>query len=216
LSRILLMAGITVGAVAAWLALDPPAPRDVDAFSSLPPAAKTGAPGDGLCTECHTGVMNLNDGVGSVTIGGVPDPYTPTQTYTLTVTVRRTVQEIRWGFELVPLKSSNNSGAGTLANTTLLTATQPFGSRTYISHTTFNPGHDGTFEAQPDSATWTFTWTAPAAGAGAVTFYAAGNAANGNGFNSGDHIYTTSVSSMETSSTDVEATTWGKIKMLYR
>ena len=49
-----------------------------------------------------------------------------------------------------------------------------------------------------------------------VTFYAAGNAANGTGGTDGDKIYTTSVSATEGSMTGVDATTWGKIKMLYR
>ena len=208
------MAGITAGAVAAWLALDPPAPRDVDAFSSQPPAAKTGAPGESNCTDCHAGIGNLNDGVGSVTIGGVPDPYTPSTTYPLTVTVARTAQS-RWGFELVPLKSSDNTMAGTLATTTLTTDTQMAGGKTYVSHSRLN-GPDGTFPAQTGGATWTFSWTAPAAGAGAVTFYVAGNAANNSGTNAGDRIYTTSLTTMESNSTDVESTTWGKIKMLYR
>src|ERR1041385_7098079 len=37
-------------------------------------------------------------------------------------------------------------------------------------------------------------WKAPSQTVGRVTFYAAGNAANGNGDPSGDFIYTTSVS----------------------
>lgn len=49
-----------------------------------------------------------------------------------------------------------------------------------------------------------------------MTFYAAGNAANNNNLNSGDKIYTTSVSATEGAMTGVDAVTWGKIKMLYR
>jgi hypothetical protein len=42
-------------------------------------------------------------------------------------------------------------------------------------------------------STWTFQWVPPATGApAAVTIYAAGNAANGNGDPTGDYIYTTS------------------------
>ena len=40
------------------------------------------------------------------------------------------------------------------------------------------------------SHTWTFSWQAPATDQGDVTFYCSGNAANGNGTTSGDHIYT--------------------------
>jgi hypothetical protein len=40
--------------------------------------------------------------------------------------------------------------------------------------------------------TWTFDWTAPDSGTGDITFYAAFNAANGNGSTSGDVIYLSS------------------------
>jgi len=211
-NRTLLLAGIAAGASLGWLAFDPPAPREAGAISSRPPAAKTGAPGEGLCNECHSGNA-VNDGVGSVAIGGVPTAYTPSQTYSLTATVQRSGQ-IRWGFELTVLKNSDSTAAGALANTTLLTSTQTSLGRAYVSHTTLN-GQDGTFSGSPSGA-WTFDWTAPAAGAGAVTFYAAGNAANGNGSTNGDFIYSTSVASTEASSTDVSPITWGKIKLLYR
>ena len=211
-NRNLLLAGIAAGAALGWLAFDPPVPREAGAISSRPPAGKTGAPGEGLCSDCHTG-NTVNDGLGSVAIGGVPLAYTPSQTYTLTVAVQHSGQ-IRWGFELTVLKNSDNTAVGALANTTLLTATQTSLGRTYVSHTTLN-GQDGTLLNFP-SGGWTFDWTAPAAGAGTVTFYAAGNAANGNGLNSGDFIYSTSVASMEATSTGVSTTTWGKIKTLYR
>src|SRR5204863_5741524 len=110
---------------------------------------------------------------------------------------------------------SDNTMAGALTSTTLLTGTQSSGGKTYISHTTFNQGQDGTFTGQT-SGTWTFSWTAPGPGAGTVKFYAAGNAANGTGTNAGDKIYTTSVTSTEGSTTPVDAVTWGKIKQLYR
>src|SRR5262249_3171120 len=58
----------------------------------------------------------------------------------------------------------------------------------YIEHT-FN----GVQPTAPDQGSWAFTWTAPAISVGRVTFYAAGNAANGDGTNQNDFIYTTSV-----------------------
>ena len=212
MSRLVLVA-VMLLAVASWMLFDPPAPRDVWSNSALPPAEKTNAPGDGLCIDCHTGSV-LNEAGGSVTIGDVPSSYLPTQTYTLTVTVQHPSQH-RWGFELVALKDSDNTVAGSFTNTTLLTTTQSSGGKTYISHTTINQGQDGTFTGQT-SGVWSFAWTAPAQGTGTVKFYAAGNAANGNGLNSGDKIYTTTAISTEGSMTDVDATTWGKIKKLYR
>ena len=44
---------------------------------------------------------------------------------------------------------------------------------------------------------WSFDWTAPVAGTGNVTFYAAVNVTNGLGNTSGDQIYTTSFSVIE-------------------
>jgi hypothetical protein len=211
-NRNLLLAGIAAGAALGWLAFDPPAPREAGAISSRPPAGKTGAPDEGLCSECHNSNV-VNDGLGSVAIGGVPMAYTPSQTYTLTVAVQHSGQ-IRWGFELTVLKNSDSTGVGALANTTLLTATQNASGRTYVSHSRLS-GQDGTF-LNFTSGAWTFDWTAPAAGEGTVTFYAAGNAANGDNSPLGDFIYSTSVASMEATSTGVSTTTWGKIKTLYR
>ena len=212
MSRVVLLSGIAVIAIAAWIILDPPAPREVWATVPSPPPAKTNAPGDGICTECHGGTP-LNEAGGSVTIGGVPTSYVPTQTYTLTVTVQHPTQR-RWGFELVPLRT-NNTMAGALTSTTQLTATIPFNNKTYIGHNNAVAGQDGTFLGAA-SGMWTFSWTAPGPGVGTVTFYAAGNAANGTGGTDGDKIYTTSVSATEGSMTGVDATMWGKIKMLYR
>ena len=41
--------------------------------------------------------------------------------------------------------------------------------------------------------TWSFTWTSPSTNLGPITFYAAGNAANGNAQSTGDQIVTTSL-----------------------
>jgi hypothetical protein len=213
LNRILLVSGVAAGLVLCWLAFDPPAPREAGANPTLPPPAVTGAPGENLCSDCHTGNA-VNDGVGSVRIDGVPAAYTPSQTYVLTAVVQRSGQ-LRWGFELTALKNSDNTNAGAVASTSAFTRTQAFSGRTYISHTTLNPGQDGTFSGSP-AGSWTFDWTAPAAGAGTVAFYAAGNAADGTGTQLGDFIYSTTASSMEAPSTAVDATTWGKIKMVYR
>ncbi len=150
-----------------------------------------------------------------MSIAGVPASYVPNQAYTIGVVVRH-VSQHRWGFELVPI-FSNNMMAGALTSLTNFTKTQTVLStgKTYISHTNQN-GVDGTFAGVPDSAAWAFTWTAPGPGGGTVTFYAAGNAANGDNTSGGDKIYTTSASAMEGTSTAVDATTWGKIKTLYR
>ncbi len=45
-------------------------------LSSGPADGKTGAPGEGLCTECHTS-FPVNSGDGSLQIVGLPTPYSP-------------------------------------------------------------------------------------------------------------------------------------------
>jgi hypothetical protein len=213
MKRTLFAVGGVAGLVLGWLVFDPPAPRQASANAGGPPAARTGAPAEQTCADgCHTG-NTVNDGVGSVTIVGVPTTYTPGMDYTITVSVSRTLQS-RWGFQLTCIKDSDQLGAGTFTNTTDFTATQIGSIRNYINHT-ISTGFDGTFQGAP-LGLWSFTWTAPAAGAGTVTFYAAANAANGDLTDQGDFIYTTSASSTEETGTPVDATTWGKIKLLYR
>ncbi|HMC59757.1 MAG TPA: choice-of-anchor V domain-containing protein, partial [Candidatus Solibacter sp.] len=55
----------------------------------------------------------------------------------------------------------------------------------YIEHAL-----NGTRLGQTKSATFAFDWTPPAADVGSVVVYVAGNAANGDGSQGGDHIYT--------------------------
>ncbi|MDP9349153.1 MAG: hypothetical protein M3P24_08435, partial [Gemmatimonadota bacterium] len=64
--------------------------------------------------------------------------------------------------------------------------------------------HQGTLYAQHtasgsqlsggDTAVWRVEWTAPPAAAGAVVFHLAGNAADGDGSQLGDHVYTATAS----------------------
>lgn len=157
-----------------------------------PDAGNTGAPGDlGTCVRCHLGT--LNGGPGRVRIEGVPDQYEPGETITLTVRVQHEGRR-RWGFQLTAL-DANNRGVGTLAPgdpafTAVYNGPGNLSSRQYAAHRTA-----GTFEGQRDEASWTVLWTAPDADRGLVTFYATGNAANGNNLNTGDSIYSTSATS---------------------
>ena len=185
------------------------------ANSDLPPARRTGAPNENTCATCHDG--GLNDGVGTLSMEGVPAFYTPGQAYTISVTLTRSGSS-RWGFELTSLKSSDGTAAGTLANTTPLTYIQTSSGKLYVSHTTLNNPSDGTFSGTVGGpVTWSFQWTAPPAGSGGVIFYAAGVAADGSDdADAGDFVYTASKPSAEEIPSAVEMTTWGKIKMRYR
>jgi hypothetical protein len=191
-----------------WLA------NRVGAYQDTPPAGRTGAPGEGTCASCHSG--GLNDGVGTLTIGGVPTSYTPGQKYALTVSLARSGKS-RWGFELTSLYTTGNAYAGTIEAPSNRTILQTRTSKVYISHTT-TLGADGTFAGTSNGpVTWTFDWTAPAAGGGSVTFYAVGVACNNDGNDgSGDLVYTTNTASAEGSPTPVSGVTWGWIKSHYR
>lgn len=61
------------------------------------------------------------------------------------------------------------------------------GSGKYITHTVV------TTQTGTNSRTWTFQWTAPAAGTGTVTFYAAMNATNSSNSSAGDMIYSSNL-----------------------
>ena len=156
------------------------------AVSSGPPPGYTGAPGERNCTDCHSGSA-VNSGGGGVTISGVPQSYQPGQQYTISVTVQQGGRNT-FGFEMTAIDSSG-SGAGTFTPLGSDTQTDTLGNRQYILHTL--QGISGSI----NNHTWQVRWTAPSTNVGIVRFFAAGNAANGNGQQTGDLIYTTSVSS---------------------
>jgi hypothetical protein len=149
-----------------------------------PPTGHTGSVAGINCTTgCHSG-NPLNNAGGSVVINGLPSSYTPGTVYTFSVVVTHgAANRIRWGFS-VKAVGTNNNDVGTFSTT----ATNAAVNGTELSH--FNAPF------APMGNTFTFSnlkWTAPAtptAQEQSVTFYVAGNAANGNDDNSGDFIYT--------------------------
>lgn len=154
------------------------------AFSSGPPDGVTGGPGEGLCTQCHLS-NPANVAGGSLTLT-VPASYLPGDTLTIDIDLQRPGQS-RWGFEITALDASN-AKVGTLLVVDAARTQKSAPLREYIKHTT--AGTDaGTLDAAPG---WSVRWASPATNAGTITFYAAGNAANNNGFSSGDFIYTAS------------------------
>lgn len=162
----------------------------VHAYRNGPPASKTGAPNEGNCTECHAS-FSLNSGNGGVTLTGLPDTFAPSQEVNFTVTVDHP-NGFLYGFQITALDATGHQ-AGTLVvtdstNTQLITGTVASAPRSYVEHTS-----QGAFPVEFDRRSWTLKWVAPAASVGPVTFFAAGNGADGNGDNTGDYIYTTRV-----------------------
>jgi len=176
------------------------------AYREGPPAGMTGSPGStgNTCMQCH----GFAAGPGSVEILGVPTQYALSQTYDLTVRISDPSQAGA-GFEL-SVENAIGTHVGTLSvidavNTQLNTAD-------YINHTL--DGVDNSVAAwavNGNSADYQVRWQAPASPAGPITFWAAGNAIDDNGFNSGDFIYLTNVTAIDP--TVPAASTWGLIVM---
>ena len=162
----------------------------VRANQAGPPAQRTGAPSEQTCaiSGCHTGSA-VNSGSGTLNLTGLPTGgYTLNQDYVLTVTLAQ-AGRVRFGFSLTVLDDQGRR-AGTLAvtdsgRTFLQTSVVGGNLRQYINHNTGGSNPNGT-----NQSTWSFRWTAPTTDVGRVTFYVAGNAANNNGGESGDLIYT--------------------------
>ncbi len=167
-------------------------------FSTGPPPKRTGAAVDGglNCTACHRTFAPANsDPRGSVRIDAAN--YVPGVKQTIKVTVSHP-EAARWGFEITArLASDETKTAGEFAPNDVarvicddgsargaLAPCQP-GQLEFAEH--FNaprtdPGAGFTFSVD---------WTPPATDMGDIVFYAAGNAANGDGTNNGDRIFTT-------------------------
>ena len=149
--------------------------------SSGSPGGKTGAPGDGTCTQCHSGTVQSGSGFNTVqlTQGGNPvTEYQPGTTYQVVVSMA--TNNPKNGFEILAL-SPSNTVAGTVAITDAThTKTITSGGKTRVTHKS----------AGNTLTTWTYNWTAPVTNVGTVTFYLATNQTNSSNSDSGDIIRT--------------------------
>jgi uncharacterized protein (TIGR03437 family) len=170
------------------------------ANSGGPPFRHSGAPGDQTCARsgCHTGTT-LNGGGGNVEMvlpGGMT--YVPGVRQRIAVVITDTNTTTRvYGYQASARLGSNeaNGQAGTFTpvGTNIVicsndsersgAACPASAPLEFVSHGDAS-NRTGRFE---------FDWTPPATDVGPVRLFVAGNAANGNGSNTGDRIYTTSV-----------------------
>jgi hypothetical protein len=163
-----------------------------------PENERTGAPQEMTCFEavvCHFDEA-VDSGPGELVLI-VPPSYVPDEVYTIDVRLAQ-ADQMRWGFELTVLDAAGSS-VGSLTSTDAETqvdvsnGTTELLGREYVKHTPL-----GTAAGQPDGYAWSFHWKAPPVDAGPVTFFAAGNAADDNGFqfrlpgqgDTGDFVYT--------------------------
>lgn len=144
----------------------------------------TGAPSEGNCSSCH-----LGGSYGAVTPQievfqlGTSTPvtsYSPGTQYDMKVTVNNsTGTPVRYGFQLTALKNIGNIPLAGYSNLGAGVHQATAGGRTYLEQSSTTLSNQ-----------YTFRWTAPTAGTGAVKFYASGNCVNNNGGTSGDNAGT--------------------------
>lgn len=146
-------------------------------------SAKTGAPGENNCTQCHTGTPPQSGATENTFVllsGFTPvTSYTPGATYNVSLSMASA--PAKKGFQATALSSSDVM-AGTFTGQVVGgTSVSSSGGRQYANHTSASN--------TSSNMTWLWTWTAPATNVGDVTFYVATNAANNNTANTGDVIY---------------------------
>jgi hypothetical protein len=156
------------------------------------PAGYAGSPFDSNGRTCGSGGGCHGGGTTdqpSIIATNIPAcGYTPGQTYNITVTAT-SPNRTKFGFSLSAQKTSNGVTAGILIAGT---GTQLNGSNRYITHTSA-----GTAATAAGTRVWNFQWTAPAAGTGSVSLYAAVNCTNSSNSSSGDIIFNTSIAIQE-------------------
>ncbi|MCS7085340.1 MAG: choice-of-anchor V domain-containing protein, partial [Bacteroidia bacterium] len=119
--------------------------------------------------------------------GSDVENYVPGETYDVSVTVSHP-QFNKFGFQLTALNTAGNSNVGVISVGSGLSVREDQGrNRIYVNH------QSGSTAGTGNAKTWTFRWQAATGLMGPVTFYAAGNAANGNGSFAGDLVYTASL-----------------------
>jgi hypothetical protein len=145
------------------------------------PNRKTGSPLDGAnCTQCHTGAVIQANWIST----SIPeDGWEPGKTYTVTLNASHSTAP-KIGFELTSETPTEKTGKFTITDNT----------RTKLAFQSFSVTHQATGTTSSNGEnSWEMQWTAPAIDKGGITFYAAFNAANGNGSTSGDTVYVSSL-----------------------
>lgn len=144
------------------------------------PPRSTGAPGEPpACggVGCHTSFA-VDTGTGRVRVTG-PATYAPGQVVRLRVRVEEAGARA-YGFQITA-----RDGAGQAVGTwELVDGETQYSANTAVGRQYVTHNRAGVLQE------WAVAWRAPAAAAGPVTLYAAGNAADGSGTPEGDRVYT--------------------------
>jgi large repetitive protein len=151
-----------------------------EAGAAVSRRSATGASfGNGNCGNCHMGGSygTVNVTIQDFEVGTTTavTAYKAGKTYDAKLSISSTTAAPFYGFQMVSVNAANAqagtwSGFPTNVKGTLLAA------RTYVEQS-----------VKLTANSYKITWTAPAAGTGAVKFYACGNALDGSGDESGDN-----------------------------
>jgi len=145
----------------------------------------TGAPGDDnkTCATCHNG-GNFGTDI-QITLkdvdGNQVSEYKGGETYTVSAVINTSTNPAGYGLQMVAIDNVNEANAGALSDPSGNAQIANTNNRMYLEQA-------GLSSVSEFSA----TWEAPT-GAGAVTFYATGHAADGNGQSSGDEAQSVSM-----------------------
>ena len=152
----------------------------------------TGAPGEGDCSGCHSGNSPNSDPNGniSITIDSTNGFYIPGKTYPVKVSINYT-GKTRFGFAFTSRQIGSSVHVG---NFTSAPNSGVFNRFEYMAHTR------ASIDAN-NQKTWTFNWKAPDTISGDIQFYVAGVVANANNSETGDLVYTKSISLKKANST---------------
>ncbi len=146
------------------------------------PGGRTGSPGDGQdCTGCHSTFTAINQDYWIYGPDLLLSGYSPGETYDIFVN-GIDGDANKFGFEATAEDGSGNK-------TGIFTAGFGGMNQTIIDNSAITHTALGTTPLADTGTVWFFSWTAPEATVGDVTFYVAVNAANGNGNTEGDQIY---------------------------
>jgi len=166
-------------------------PVHARAHAERPPVGSTGGFGETTCYTCHTG-FEINGDEGTLELLGVPqESYYPGARYSLLVRVRHPELR-RAGFQLTArFADGGEEGlqAGVIAP----------GEGQYLQRPADflveYLGHDagGTRPAAAGEGRWEFQWTAPIEPSGSVVFHVAAVAADGDGSQRGNRVFTLEV-----------------------
>jgi hypothetical protein len=145
--------------------------------STGPEPARTGAPGESTCSNCHINGLGTN----TIALDFGDSSYLGGKIYDLTITASNPSAK-NFGFQMTAL-DENHEKTGTFIksdNNTVITS-EPNSGRQYVSHNTAPLVTTG-------SRQWTVKWQAPPVSMGDVTFYIAMNGGNADGTFKNDRI----------------------------